>query len=355
MPTGQAVGPILAAILFEINIMLPYLYILSFEILVLLLNLFVYIRKRRENGPDKIERSFCDLSLLPLPEPAQAAIDNPLTGDGKGAEAKTIHFIRHGHSTQNEGVESIAVEAGFSSDEAGVHAVMKAARGESFDPELQKRLHAVVSGEAHADCALTDKGFEQAMSVRSDPNRPQDWELVVSSSLRRTIQTAHGAFGDLLAAKGQKMLLVDCAREINTGASAQRPNVSQMQARDGRKYGELDYSLLEEDDPIGVEGLPRGDQEAAIKVDERALETWDFLMKRPEQNIVCVSHQYMLTRLLEHTTLRWVGPTYDKPADNCEIRSFEVSPAAPNGEGVLYDAKLKSNRKTSDTPRSARE
>lgn len=73
LSVGQAVGPIVGALLLKVGLFAPFAYVVSFEALVLALNVYVFVRARRCDELDG--RSLCNLRSIILasvdPEPRQ--------------------------------------------------------------------------------------------------------------------------------------------------------------------------------------------------------------------------------------------------------------------------------------------
>ena len=87
MNLGMALGPILGSALFQINLYVPMLWLLCFEVCVLALNFYV-LRSKRASG--ELDRALFDFSTIAPPgahgaeEPEDAA-DAKVDG-GEGAQ-----------------------------------------------------------------------------------------------------------------------------------------------------------------------------------------------------------------------------------------------------------------------------
>ena len=73
------------------------------------------------------------------------------------------------------------------------------------------------------DSELDAKGRQEAQVLRDNPARPTEVDVVIASSLRRALQTAHIAFGDLVTTKG--ILLSDLFCEYKGSAANTRPSL----------------------------------------------------------------------------------------------------------------------------------
>jgi broad specificity phosphatase PhoE len=278
---------------------------------------------------------------------------------GTTTTTTTVFFVRHGHATSNAAVEVEMERDGVPHDR------LNAALSGRLGAPLQERALAAMHAEQNFDAALTPRGHLQALSLRrSLGTQPGGgWEgaqLVVSSPLRRAIQTARTGFGEVLEALGQPLLLSDLVRECGGGLSNFRPPVPQMRARyRGWLPCGMDFSQLAEEDPR-EEGP--GSARGRLQLQERALAAWEWLTSvRRERIIMVVSHGGVLSlpgcSLLSHPAVRWlphrgsgsgsgarqrqrVGGEEGAVVEvrNCEVLRVEARRAAPHDpEGVLYE------------------
>ena len=88
MNLGMALGPILGSALFQINLYVPMLWLLCFEVCVLALNFYV-LRSKRASG--ELDRALFDFSAIAPPgahggeEPEDAKVNAGEGAQGGGA------------------------------------------------------------------------------------------------------------------------------------------------------------------------------------------------------------------------------------------------------------------------------
>lgn len=182
-----------------------------------------------------------------------------LTAAALGPHEKLLHFVRHAEGTHN-----------------------------------LNRL-TIKEPVAH-DAKLTATGVRQCAQLQraSADLRP---ELVVTSPLTRTCQTAELCFGPQIAAAGAKLVALESVREtVNYMCDGRRP-LSQIAA----EHPAVDFSCCPHDrDEIWARYVAKyGDHEAHRHLREtadlgalasRALDAVEWLGARPEKEIVVVGH-----------------------------------------------------------------
>ena len=96
MNLGQAVGPIIGASLYKLNLWMPWLYLVAFEFLVLGLNIYVWRKKCGPQTPEaeRITRSLFDISVIAPPEePADESKDTAAAGDDGDAAVTAVEDV----------------------------------------------------------------------------------------------------------------------------------------------------------------------------------------------------------------------------------------------------------------------
>ncbi|XDG09373.1 hypothetical protein ABKA04_008988 [Annulohypoxylon sp. FPYF3050] len=157
------------------------------------------------------------------------------------------------------------------------------------------------------DAQLTPLGKKQAASLsRLIPNLQQEADVVISSPLRRTLQTTYLGFSPAIERLGGLRNVV-----CDTGSSKE---VLESDA----EFAVFDHSLLTPDWNSG-EGFYAPTDEA---LNERARWVRKYLRDRPEKNIVFVSHGDILRRI----AARPGRGTNEYPWMNAEVRIFEFDP-----------------------------
>jgi len=154
---------------------------------------------------------------------------------------------------------------------------------------MEKRIYFVRHGESEGnagpmrqslDCPLTERGREQAEFVAARVTKIP-FELLVSSTLERAKETA----GTI---------------HIKTGANIVYSDLFVERRRPSITYG------IEKSDPVGLEadrevakhftdpGYRHSDEENFDDLKARAENALSFLLSRPEQSIVVVTHGFFL-------------------------------------------------------------
>lgn len=212
---------------------------------------------------------------------------------------------------------------------------------------MDRRLGRYESGkhdESHAllDPSLTEVGFGQAKAVAKDPliqkglhgTADEKIQLVVVSPLRRTLQTAIGAFDEwLLSEEGAGVPMVAHADIQETGeidCDSGRP-LSVIAPEFPQHY--LDMSLLSEN-WNAKNGINR-DNGACLLSRLNRFRRW--LASRPEERVALVAHHNVFLALTQTTFL------------NCEVRSYDVdgtewtpkSPVVSSTDAELSPAEIK--------------
>ncbi|KAI1134359.1 phosphoglycerate mutase-like protein [Hypoxylon sp. FL0543] len=169
------------------------------------------------------------------------------------------------------------------------------------------------------DAPLTPLGKKQAASLaRLIPELQREADVVISSPLRRTLQTTYLGWAPAIERLGglKNVVLLPQAQECNdlpcdTGSSRE------VLEKDP-EFAVFDLAPLTPD-WNSKKGFWAPSEEALYN---RARWVRRFLRDRPEKNIVLVSHGDILRRITSHPA---TGPsTY--PWKNAEVRIFEFDP-----------------------------
>ncbi|XP_021284679.1 phosphoglycerate mutase-like protein 1 [Herrania umbratica] len=182
------------------------------------------------------------------------------------------------------------------------------------------------------DAELSPLGLQQVDRLRKEVHARgllKRVELVVTSPLYRTMQTAFGVFGSESHGEGAAISAVNCpeimAVELCRDKMGVRPcdmrrRVSECQAL----FPSLDFSMMDgEEDSLWNPDVREPDEE----VSARMAQFMKWLWTRPEQDIVIVSHGIILQHILyvlgndSHPTVR---SALCKRFSNCELRSVVI-------------------------------
>lgn len=167
-----------------------------------------------------------------------------------------------------------------------------------------------------ADALLTPKGQQQAERLAyMTPDLQERVELIVTSPLRRTLQTTEAGYKPAIARLGghTKVICLPQLQECNdvpcdTGSAR---DVLESQP-DFAKY---DLSSLTPD-WTSKRGFYAADP---VSLDARAQWVRQFLRERPEQHIAVVAHGDFLRRLTDDPMSYW---------GNAEVRAFQFAPSS---------------------------
>ncbi|WFD19271.1 hypothetical protein MCAP1_001494 [Malassezia caprae] len=167
-----------------------------------------------------------------------------------------------------------------------------------------------------ADALLTKLGEQQAARLPSLTPELQDVaEVIISSPLRRTLQSASLGYADAIKRLGGdgKIVCLPQAQECNdvpcdTGSLRE---VLETQPY----FAKYDFSLLTPD-WTSKQGFYAAHSES---LDARAQWVRQYLRERPEQHIVLVAHGDFLRRLTKEPESYWA---------NAEVRLFQFEPTS---------------------------
>lgn len=172
------------------------------------------------------------------------------------------------------------------------------------------------------DASLTPLGFEQVDNLHKHVHSSglfQKVELVVTSPLMRTMQTAVGVFGGTSSPPFLAMEL--CREHIGVHWCDKRRPISEYKP----SFPGIDFSLIEdEDDMLWKEDIRETNEE----VSRRGLEFLKWLWTRKEKEIAVVTHSGFLIHTLSgfgndcHPTVK---SEICRPFKNCELRSIVIA------------------------------
>ncbi|KAF2706222.1 phosphoglycerate mutase-like protein [Pleomassaria siparia CBS 279.74] len=203
------------------------------------------------------------------------------------------------------------------------------------------------------DPPLTAKGKSQCHALQSTFEHHNAIDLVLASPLRRTIQTAALSFGRTLARNEVPFVLLPLLQEVSdsgsdTGSAPDelKRGISELFANDGIEFdlGKIDFGAVHEewDSKTGIYAYTK---EA---ISQRASDLRKYMFKRPETNILVVTHGAFLHFLTEDwdvsdpmTSNLFAGTAYN----NCELRVFEFTPeSTSSGARIVETAESKQSR-----------
>ncbi|KAE8444330.1 hypothetical protein EG329_000640 [Mollisiaceae sp. DMI_Dod_QoI] len=190
------------------------------------------------------------------------------------------------------------------------------------------------------DSPLTPHGHTQCQQLQQTFPHHSSVQIVLSSPLRRAIQTAIHSFAPALLRPDINLMLVPLAQEISAkpcDVGHEREDlekeIKRLLSEEGREVGfdasRIDYSILEEG-----WSLKKGLYEDSLQaVEARAAELRKWLWRRPEKEIVLVTHGAFLHYLTED----WDSfeASHGTAYDNCEYRCFTFTEDSSEEEAHL--------------------
>lgn len=231
-----------------------------------------------------------------------------------GPGQKVVHFMRHGQGYHN-----------FVADFAKRYSVHRRLKGDTYGCNSYNTAE-------NFDPPLTEVGRQQAMARQPEyAQRCKSIGLVVTSPMRRAVETANLAFSHLLGAV-PFVAHEGCREGVHGNACDYRRPASQT-ARD--YAGSLDVSLLPEDDPY----LSPPRAESKVEGAERTYEFMQWLRARPEDCIVVSTHSCWLFELFNGVLLceqpedrgRGLEDWYETGELRSVLVTFEDAGATPQG------------------------
>ncbi|KAL7530685.1 hypothetical protein ACHAWF_003470 [Thalassiosira exigua] len=237
---------------------------------------------------------------------------------GSSKVTKIVHFQRHGQGTHNELYRQWTERTGEPPDLS------------EPDPRKNPMMRDDV-----VDAPLTEKGRRQCEEQRSTAAGLDGIELVVSSPLARTLQTAHCTFEDHLPYNAQRevkwMAHEGVREELGQLLCNKRRPLSETEF----EFPEVDYTHMpyEEDDVVWnnhVEKTSKGDgipkRETTVDMSHRAYQFLvGFLHKRPEREIAVVGHSAWLFAMTNAVLDAGDDESLIRPMfKQAELRSMEL-------------------------------
>ncbi|KAH1065455.1 hypothetical protein J1N35_030442 [Gossypium stocksii] len=194
------------------------------------------------------------------------------------------------------------------------------------------------------DAQLSPLGLQQVCKLRKEVHARglfRRIELVVTSPLYRTMQTAIGVFGNESSADGgntdnfsakpgdldcpQIMAVELCRDRLGVRPCDMRRRVSECEAL----FPSIDFSMMDgEDDSMWNPDIREPEEEIAA----RMVLFMNWLWTRPEQEIVIVSHGIILQQILKvlgNDCHQAVSSALCQRFDNCELRSVLIVDKSP--------------------------
>jgi broad specificity phosphatase PhoE len=243
-----------------------------------------------------------------------------------GGAAQTLCWVRHAHALHNEAQEAAEVELRrqFPGWDGSPHTSRSSSNsgsgGDGADRVpppgyLQARRAAMFSclnGEGVHDSRLSERGLGQLPELRRVAEgmvRRERVEVVLSSSLSRTLATAVGAFQGL----GVPIVALDELREVAGAFDCER---RRARATLEAEFPTVDLSLCAAVDTMWVKRY----REATKLAVRRGYDVLELIAERPERSIAIVSHgAFMATGIFGSAHPR-VSCDVAPPRLNCEVQ-----------------------------------
>lgn len=205
-----------------------------------------------------------------------------------GSRTKTVHFIRHGQGFHNSLADFCLAY--------GIQDTNPYTAPENFDPPL------------------TEIGRQQARALQPYA-RTTNPELVVVSPMARALKTSNIAYEHLIGTV--PFIAHEGCKEKSHGNACDYRRPTAEAATD---FPNVDFSLVVPTDPL----LPNLEEETDTMQSDRAYEFMQWLLARPEREIVVSSHSAWLFNVL-NTVLQCEDPEVASWFDNGELRTVQVT------------------------------
>lgn len=221
---------------------------------------------------------------------------------------KRLIIVRHGQAQHNPRAE-VAKDNGCSMEE----------------------FFALMREDDVLDARLTEIGKEQAQAARLANDVSESIQLVVSSTLSRAIETADHVIPP--SSSSHERISLDIFREVSGDMlNAKRRTRTELSAR----FPAWSFDAVAEEDGLWTPEMENLDDAA-----ERGYLGLKWLLERPEENILLVSHGGILRYLMERHPLIVVRDARSLPVDkpaisrfgNCEMRNYRIAWGDPTEEG----------------------
>ncbi|KAH8698566.1 putative phosphoglycerate mutase [Talaromyces proteolyticus] len=195
-----------------------------------------------------------------------------------------------------------------------------------------------LGGDAYLipDPKLTEVGIEECRALETRFPNHSSVELIVSSPLRRTLQTALCSFQPAIQ-RGVKIIALPELQETSdvacdTGRSIAEVQREFSQENAGQQAAIIDFSLVEEgwNSKIG-KWAPSSN---ALIARARVARQW--LRKRPEKELIVVCHG----GFLHYLTQDWTGIKADEHASawqNCDFRSYQFASSKDDDDAAMIE------------------
>lgn len=176
--------------------------------------------------------------------------------------------------------------------------------------------HNATGDSSIADALLTPLGEKQAQRLGLvTPELQSTVELIISSPLRRTLQTTEAGYKDAIERLNghANVLCLPQLQECNDVPCDTGSHRSVLEAQEAFAKFNLEHLTP---DWTSKQGFYAAD---SASLEKRAQWVRQFLRERPEQHIAVVAHGDFLRRLTDEPTSYWA---------NAEVRVFEFAPNA---------------------------
>ncbi|KAF2200607.1 phosphoglycerate mutase-like protein [Delitschia confertaspora ATCC 74209] len=190
------------------------------------------------------------------------------------------------------------------------------------------------------DATLTERGKEQCKVLKSSFPYHDKVSLVLSSPLRRAIQTAVLGLGPSISRPEVPYLVIPAAQEVSDVPADKgfpkeelQKHIAELFEKEdvGFDLSKIDYGAVEEG--WNVKRGYWGEGKTAVTKRAADLRTW--LFQRPESHVVLVTHGAFLHFLTED----WTGddPKRGTGYHNCEMREFMFTPTSNEQEAHITE------------------
>jgi len=145
------------------------------------------------------------------------------------------------------------------------------------------------------DTKLTDLGIKQSIDLGTNWSNKHDIDLVIVSSLSRTLQTCNNIFKDTDC----KIIALDCVKEYPQGKHTCNKRITKTELM--KEYPNIDFSYLESDED---EMWKENDLESVEELLQRINKFYDWIedynKKYNYKNISLISHNGIISMMKDH-------------------------------------------------------
>eukprot|EP01048_Picozoa_sp_COSAG05_P007258 COSAG05_NODE_507_length_9159_cov_53.489183_4_plen_292_part_00 len=232
-----------------------------------------------------------------------------------GAAVKTVYFVRHAHAAHNAAQE--AAEATLISrhpeidwdSSSGTGTAMPDVSQLPADVKAERKelMFIALNGELMFDPGLTAAGALQVQQLRSAAARlvNDGLQAVMSSSLRRTLQTAS-------AFEGVPIVAMDELREVAGAFDCER---RRPRADIAAEFPSVDLSGVSAEDMLWTQFY----RDAMKQSPQRGFNALCTIMDRPESIVAIISHGAFMQAGIFNSSHPRVSSSCGPPRHNCEI------------------------------------